>query len=300
MIARRRGRCSSTARRCSCTYNVRNTAPRDRHAALRHDRPQVRHGRAAARPPDGAAARLGRPVARRLRGAGPEARGVRRRQRLCRQGPVGRRPSWCGRRRRRSLVPEHNAIIGNTVPLRRDRGQAVRRRARRASASPCATPAPTTVVEGCGANGCEYMTGGTAVILGAVGDNFGAGMTGGMAFVYDPEDVFERRVNPDTVIWQRLDHPHWEAVLHGAGRASTPPRPSSPLAARLLHDWDRERRAVLAGRAEGDAVAPADAAVDREREAGLRLIGPRDPAPLMSGRGAPPAEDHDDIHPRVA
>ena len=58
--------------------------------------------------------------------------------------------------------------------------------ARPASASPCATPAPTVVVEGCGANGCEYMTGGTAVILGAVGDNFGAGMTGGMAFVYDP------------------------------------------------------------------------------------------------------------------
>jgi glutamate synthase (NADPH/NADH) large chain len=38
------------------------------------------------------------------------------------------------------------------------------------------------VVEGCGANGCEYMTGGTAVILGKVGANFGAGMTGGMAF----------------------------------------------------------------------------------------------------------------------
>ncbi len=46
----------------------------------------------------------------------------------------------------------------------------------------------TAVVEGCGSNGCEYMTGGTVVILGAVGDNFGAGFTGGMAFVYDPED----------------------------------------------------------------------------------------------------------------
>ncbi len=45
----------------------------------------------------------------------------------------------------------------------------------------------TAVVEGCGSNGCEYMTGGTVVILGAVGDNFGAGFTGGMAFVYDPD-----------------------------------------------------------------------------------------------------------------
>ena len=38
---------------------------------------------------------------------------------------------------------------------------------------------------GCGAHGCEYMTGGTAIILGSVGDNFGAGVTGGMAFIYD-------------------------------------------------------------------------------------------------------------------
>ena len=54
-----------------------------------------------------------------------------------------------------------------------------------ANASPCAIPAPPPSIEGCGSNGCEYMTGGTAVILGAVGDNFGAGFTGGMAFVYD-------------------------------------------------------------------------------------------------------------------
>ena len=43
------------------------------------------------------------------------------------------------------------------------------------------------VVEGCGSNGCEYMTGGIAVILGTIGANFGAGMTGGMAYLYDPE-----------------------------------------------------------------------------------------------------------------
>ena len=68
----------------------------------------------------------------------------------------------------------------------------------------------TAVVEGCGANGCEYMTGGTAVILGAVGENFGAGMTGGMAFVYDPAERFEQMVNADTVIWQQLRSRHWE------------------------------------------------------------------------------------------
>ena len=41
------------------------------------------------------------------------------------------------------------------------------------------------IVEGCGSNGCEYMTGGMTIILGPVGDNFAAGMTGGISFVYD-------------------------------------------------------------------------------------------------------------------
>ncbi len=71
----------------------------------------------------------------------------------------------------------------------------------------------TTVVEGAGANACEYMTGGVAAILGPVGDNFGAGMTGGMAFVFDPEDRFQNMANPDTIIWQRLGAAHWDAVL---------------------------------------------------------------------------------------
>ena len=62
----------------------------------------------------------------------------------------------------------------------------------------------TSVIEGLDSNGCEYMTGGNIVILGEVGDNFGAGMTGGMAFVYDIKKEFEKRVNPETVIWQRL------------------------------------------------------------------------------------------------
>jgi glutamate synthase (NADPH/NADH) large chain len=72
----------------------------------------------------------------------------------------------------------------------------------------------TTVVEGCGANGCEYMTGGTAAILGPVGDNFGAGMTGGMAFVYDPDERFALMANPETIIFQRLEEGHWADVLH--------------------------------------------------------------------------------------
>ena len=55
------------------------------------------------------------------------------------------------------------------------------------------------VVEGVGDHGCEYMTGGRVVVLGPTGRNFGAGMSGGMAFVYDPDDHFNGLYNPEMV-----------------------------------------------------------------------------------------------------
>ena len=70
-----------------------------------------------------------------------------------------------------------------------------------------------SVVEGCDANGCEYMTGGEIVILGNIGDNFAAGMTGGIAFVYDPKNVFENYVNPTSVIWQKPETNYWKDRL---------------------------------------------------------------------------------------
>ena len=71
----------------------------------------------------------------------------------------------------------------------------------------------TTVVEGCGDNGCEYMTAGIAVILGDVGDNFAAGMSGGLAYVYDPAGRFAERVNEDMVIYQRIQVEHYAQQL---------------------------------------------------------------------------------------
>ena len=61
------------------------------------------------------------------------------------------------------------------------------------------------VVEGVGDHGCEYMTGGIVLVLGATGRNFGAGMTGGRAYVLDQERVFEKRVNLELVELSRLD-----------------------------------------------------------------------------------------------
>ena len=53
------------------------------------------------------------------------------------------------------------------------------------------------------------MTGGTVVVLGEVGDNFAAGMTGGMAFIYDKSKEFVKKINPETVVWQNVETEHW-------------------------------------------------------------------------------------------
>jgi glutamate synthase (NADPH/NADH) large chain len=63
----------------------------------------------------------------------------------------------------------------------------------------------TLVVEGVGDHACEYMTGGRAVVLGATGRNFAAGMSGGIAYVYDMDDQFVSRVNPEMVDVLPLD-----------------------------------------------------------------------------------------------
>jgi glutamate synthase (NADPH/NADH) large chain len=63
----------------------------------------------------------------------------------------------------------------------------------------------TAVVEGVGDHGCEYMTGGRVVVLGPTGRNFGAGMSGGIAYLYDPSDVFAAKLNREMVQLQQLD-----------------------------------------------------------------------------------------------
>ncbi|MBI3708626.1 MAG: glutamate synthase large subunit, partial [Proteobacteria bacterium] len=131
-----------------------------------------------------------------------------------------------------------NTIIGNTVLYGATAGrlfaagQAGERFAVRNSGA-------EAVVEGCGSNCSEYMTGGIVVILGPVGDNFGAGMTGGMAFVLDRDQRFAERVNPDSVVWQRVETAHWEGVLKDLV-AEHFRETQSRFAERLLVDWELE------------------------------------------------------------
>ncbi len=84
------------------------------------------------------------------------------------------------------------------------------------------------------------MTGCTAVILGGVGDNFAAGMSGGMAFVYDPDGDFPIKVNGDSVVFRRLSAAYWEGVLKDLV-AEHARETQSRFAARLINDWSLER-----------------------------------------------------------
>jgi glutamate synthase (NADPH/NADH) large chain len=96
----------------------------------------------------------------------------------------------------------------------------------------------TAVVEGVGDHGCEYMTGGRVVVLGPTGRNFGAGMSGGIAYVYDPDDVFGAKVNYEMVSLEPLDDDDRAFVRatierHRAYTAST-------VAEQILAAWDTE------------------------------------------------------------
>ncbi|MEM9495891.1 MAG: glutamate synthase large subunit [Pseudomonadota bacterium] len=97
------------------------------------------------------------------------------------------------------------------------------------------------VIEGCSANGCEYMTGGVVVVLGSVGSNFGAGMTGGRAYVYDEAGDFADVVNPDSVIWRRFDDGNGEEECRALVERHLK-ETRSIFARGLLDDWVNARR----------------------------------------------------------
>ncbi len=138
------------------------------------------------------------------------------------------------------MVASENTIIGNTCLYGATAGKlfAAGRAGERFAVR---NSGAVTVVEGCGDNGCEYMTGGAAVILGPVGDNFGAGMSGGMAYVYDPDQHFAEKVNGDMVIYQRIEVGHYadelKALLTLHFKST-----QSKAAERLLADFELEQR----------------------------------------------------------
>ncbi|MCE8508826.1 glutamate synthase large subunit [Ruegeria pomeroyi] len=137
------------------------------------------------------------------------------------------------------LKADENTIIGNTVLYGATdgylfaAGRAGERFAVRNSGA-------KVVIEGCGTNGCEYMTGGVAVILGGIGANFGAGMTGGMAYLYDPDGKAQLLMNMETLVTCPVSVAHWEAQLKALiERHAEETR--SAKAAHILQHWDIEK-----------------------------------------------------------
>jgi glutamate synthase (NADPH/NADH) large chain len=134
-----------------------------------------------------------------------------------------------------SFVPEENIIIGNvalygaTSGFAFFRGVAGERFAVRNSGA-------YTVVEGTGDHGCEYMTGGRVVIIGKTGRNFGAGMSGGVAYVWDPDGDFHTRCNMEMVELDRVEEEEDLELVHGLLRRHLEST-GSTVAEGILSGW---------------------------------------------------------------
>jgi glutamate synthase (NADPH/NADH) large chain len=132
----------------------------------------------------------------------------------------------------------------------------------------------TAVVEGVGDHACEYMTGGRVVVLGATGRNFGAGMSGGMAYVYDPDRTFDALVNYEMVDLEPLtaEHEEWlrsELSNHVAMTGSTKAAAilenfastKSEFVLVMPRDYKKVLAAIATARAEGRSEEEAVMAV---------------------------------------
>ena len=135
-----------------------------------------------------------------------------------------------------TFKPEENMIAGNVCLYGATsgelylRGMAAERFCVRNSGA-------TAVVEGVGDHGCEYMTGGKAVILGQTGRNFAAGMSGGVAYVYQPKETFEPNVNMETVELETVETPE-EAEELRTLIANHQAYTGSTVAEEILSNWD--------------------------------------------------------------
>ncbi len=141
------------------------------------------------------------------------------------------------------LVAEENTIIGNTVLYGATDGYlfAAGRAGERFGVR---NSGAKVVIEGCGSNGCEYMTGGVAVILGDIGPNFGAGMTGGMAYIYDPDGNTQDYMNMETLVTVPVTMDHWEHQLRDLIQRHAD-ETGSVKAHQVLKDWPSQKQNFL-------------------------------------------------------
>jgi glutamate synthase (NADPH/NADH) large chain len=186
-----------------------------------------------------------------------------------------------------TFCPEENIVIGNVALYGAIHGEAYFR-GQAAERFCVRNSGATAVVEGVGDHGCEYMTGGCAVILGPTGRNFAAGMSGGVAYVHDPGDELLANCNMEMVELESLSEPKDIEELRRLidnHREQT----GSTVAARLLADWKNSlskfkkvmptdyKRALqeIAQRRSAGSAKDNSASFDSERAALAALPGGR-------------------------
>ena len=164
-----------------------------------------------------------------------------------------------------SYEPSKNIIIGNVAFYGATSGEAFIRGI--AGERFCVrNSGARAVVEGVGDHGCEYMTGGVAVILGPTGRNFAAGMSGGIAYVFDPNQEFRIKCNMELVEFDAMEHEDVKTLneLIEKHYAFT----GSRIALRIITDWARALRSFV-------KVMPRDykEALRKQKEQQYKLIG---------------------------
>lgn len=137
-----------------------------------------------------------------------------------------------------TIKPEENVIIGNVALYGATAGEAYIN-GKAGERFGVRNSGARAVVEGIGDHGCEYMTGGVVVVLGEVGRNFGAGMSGGIAYVYDKLGTLSRKANKEGLnldpVTEEFDKQELKGLIEAHYNATL-----SPMAQRLLENWPKE------------------------------------------------------------
>jgi len=134
------------------------------------------------------------------------------------------------------FIAEDNVVVGNVCLYGATSGKAFFRG--KAGERFCVrNSGALAVVEGVGDHGCEYMTGGHVVVLGETGRNFAAGMSGGIAYIYDPDNQFSERVNMGLVGLEEVDSEEEKSLLHEYIQEHID-YTGSAVGKKMLENWD--------------------------------------------------------------
>ncbi|MCH9696771.1 MAG: glutamate synthase large subunit [Gammaproteobacteria bacterium] len=170
-----------------------------------------------------------------------------------------------------SFVAEESIIVGNVVLYGATSGQAFFN-GRAAERFCVRNSGAHTVIEGVGDHACEYMTGGRVVVLGPTGRNFAAGMSGGIAYVWDPENVFDINCNKGMVELERLEHDHDIDEVVGLIKLHYR-NTGSEIAKRILDNWSQsQQQFVKVMPIDYKRVLAERSAHDEEQEATLHGV----------------------------